>query len=105
LNIETLEKALKQNPKAKALIVQHTLGYPADIEAIASWCKKNKLVLIEDLAHSAFGQLEDGRLLGSFGDAIAFSFGRDKVIDSISGGAVCFKKDVELSALKQQPNY
>ncbi|MBP9131599.1 DegT/DnrJ/EryC1/StrS aminotransferase family protein, partial [Candidatus Saccharibacteria bacterium] len=49
---KTLEKAVKSNPKIKAVIIQNTLGYPCDIVGIEAICKKNGLLLIEDLAHS-----------------------------------------------------
>ena len=43
---------LPQNPVAKALIVQHTFGQPANMEKITAYCQKKKLYLIEDGAHS-----------------------------------------------------
>lgn len=40
MTLSNLKKAYKKHPKSKAVIVQHTLGYPADIEVISKWCEK-----------------------------------------------------------------
>lgn len=79
-------------PKTKALIIQHTFGEPADIEAIQAICKRHKLFLIEDCAHS-LGSTHQGKPVGSFGDAAIWSFGRDKVISSVWGGMVTTNQD------------
>lgn len=89
--VETIERAYKRNSTARVLIIQHTLGIPADIQNIRKWCDEHKIMLIEDLAQSIGGRDERGELLGQHADAIIFSFGRDKIIDSVSGGA-CFVK-------------
>jgi perosamine synthetase len=78
----TLEKAFNKNKKIKAVIVQNTLGDPSDIEEINKMCKKNKAFLIEDLAHSVGGNK---------GDFVTLSFSQDKIIDSVSGGALIIK--------------
>lgn len=90
LSVETLTEGLKQYPQAKAVIVQYSLGQPTDIQAIAKWCREQGLMLIEDLAQS-FGATAMGQPLGSFGDAVVLSFGRDKIVDAVSGGAVVFR--------------
>lgn len=90
---QTLESSLKDNPKIKAVIVQNTLGYPCDIAGIQAVCKKNKLVLIEDLAHSFGLVYDDGREAGTVGDFVMLSFGRDKVVDAVSGGALIAHKN------------
>jgi dTDP-4-amino-4,6-dideoxygalactose transaminase len=90
-SVATLQAAYKKAPKAKAVLIQHTLGYPAEIQKIAQWCHKNKLLLIEDLAQSLGAQDSDGTELGTYGDVVICSFGRDKIIDAVSGGAVILK--------------
>lgn len=91
---KTLGKAVKSNPKIKAVIIQNTLGYPCDIVGIEAICKKNGLLLIEDLAHSFGLVYPDGREAGTVGDMVMLSFGRDKVIDAVSGGALVIKGKV-----------
>jgi len=91
LTVETLSQAYKQAKNVKAVIVQNTLGHPAEMAKLAAWCKKHEVLLIEDLAQS-YGATANGKLLGTFGDAVILSFGRDKVIDAVSGGAVIFRQ-------------
>ena len=75
----------KISPNSKVLIIQHTFGQPADLETILAIAKRHKLFIIEDCAHCLGGEY-NGERLGTFGDASFFSFGRDKVISSVSGG-------------------
>lgn len=81
-----------ENATVKAIIVQHTFGTPADIEVIAALCQEHQVLLIEDCAHS-LGATHNGQLVGSFGDAAIFSFGRDKVISGVSGGMLVVKNE------------
>ena len=85
-----LEK-LQSCDKAKGIIVQNTLGNPVDIKAIEEFAKEHELTIIEDLAHSAGIRYKDGRMAGTVGSACAFSFGKDKSIDTVSGGAVVMR--------------
>jgi len=80
-----LEKKITAN--SKVLIIQHTFGQPAHLHRLMEIARKHHLFVIEDCAHS-LGSEYDGKLTGSFGDASFFSFGRDKVISSVFGGAV-----------------
>ncbi len=51
-NMDPADLKNKISSKTKAVIVQHTFGVPAQIEKIQEICKKNKLILIEDMAHA-----------------------------------------------------
>lgn len=85
---DVLAKAIEKNPSIKAVIVQNTLGNPCDIVGIEKICQRHNLVLVEDLAHSIGARYIDGREVGTVGDFAMLSFGRDKLIDSVSGGAL-----------------
>jgi len=74
-------------PKTKAIVIQHTFGNAADLDKILNIARKHKLLIIEDCAHS-LGSEYRGKKTGTFGNAAFFSFGRDKVISSVSGGIV-----------------
>ncbi|MBP9815345.1 MAG: DegT/DnrJ/EryC1/StrS aminotransferase family protein [Candidatus Levybacteria bacterium] len=87
---EELEKAIKKE-KIKAVIVQNTLGFPCDIVKIQNICKKHQIALIEDLAHSIGSIYKNGKEAGTIGDFTVLSFSQDKVVDSVSGGAVIAK--------------
>lgn len=101
-NLDVVDLEKKVTGKTKAIIVQHTFGIPANIEAIVIFAKKHKLLVIEDCAH-CLGSLYKGKPLGSFGDAAFFSFGRDKVVSSVWGGAAILsaKWKVQSGKLKQ----
>lgn len=90
---EDLEK--KITSKSKVLIIQHTFGFPADIEKLMAIAKTHNLFVIEDCAH-ALGATYQGKQVGTFGDAAFFSFGRDKVISS-TFGAVAITRNKEVA--------
>lgn len=85
MNLADLERKITK--RAKVIIVQHTFGNPANIKEILKIAEKNKLRVIEDCAHSLGGKV-DNRLLGTFGDLGILSFGREKVISGLTGGAL-----------------
>lgn len=88
---ETLQIAIKKNPKIKVLLIQNTLGYPCDIDKIAAFCIEKDIILIEDLAHSIGAVYENGKEAGTVGDFVILSFSQDKMIDAISGGALIIR--------------
>ncbi len=112
LNIDfrLLEKLITSN--TKAIIVQHTFGIPADLDKIKKITQKYKIKLIEDCSH-AIGASYQGKKVGSFGDAAFFSFGRDKVISSVFGGAAVIRSKIRDQKSKMEkiekelkyPNY
>lgn len=97
LDPANLEQAITD--KTKAIIVQHTFGYPADMQSIMKIANKHNIPVIEDCAHS-LGATINSKPVGTFGMAALFSFGRDKMISSVAGG-VAVTSDPELaSAIK-----
>lgn len=88
---EQLENAIRKNPGIRAVIIQNTLGYPAEVEKIAEICQKNKIILIEDLAHSVGAVYGNGIEAGSLGDFVVLSLSQDKIIDAVSGGALIIR--------------
>lgn len=85
LNMDPCDLPKKITSKTRALIVQHTFGVPADMDAIMAFARKHKLLLFEDCAHS-LGARYNEKNLGTLGDGAIFSFGRDKVVSSVFGG-------------------
>ena len=83
-----LAKAYKKHSDIRAVVVQNMLGIPADIKAIESFVTNHGVSLIEDLAHSAGSRYADGREVGTVGDFTMLSFGRDKALDAVNGGAL-----------------
>lgn len=95
----TLRAALA-DVEAKAVIVQNTLGIPTDIDDIMTIAREHNLVVIEDIAHAAGGRYADGREIGTVGDMTMLSFGRDKFLDTVSGGALVIRTEHVPSTLK-----
>ena len=89
-DVKTLTNALSRTP-ARGIIIQNTLGNPVDILEIEQFAKKHNLMIIEDLAHCTGVKYPDGREAGTVGIATVLSFGKDKSIDTTSGGAVIFR--------------
>lgn len=75
------------NEHTKALLPVHFGGQPCRIEEICDVAARQNLAVVEDAAHS-FGASFEGRLLGSFGDATAFSFYATKNLTTGEGGAI-----------------
>lgn len=84
----TLRRTLQSHPDISALIIQNMLGIPADIVEIKKIASEHNIVIIEDLAHSAGARYSDGAEVGTVGQLTILSFGRDKAIDSVNGGAL-----------------
>lgn len=88
---EQLKNILKKNPQIKVVMIQNTLGYPAEVTEIVKICKENKIILIEDLAHSVGTVYKDHIETGKVGDFVVLSFSQDKMIDAVSGGALVIR--------------
>lgn len=86
-NINPASLENKITPKAKILIIQHTFGLPAKLDEILAIAKRHNLKVIEDCAHS-LGARYQGKLTGTFGDIGMLSFGSDKIISCVRGGAL-----------------
>ncbi|MEX1112813.1 MAG: aminotransferase class I/II-fold pyridoxal phosphate-dependent enzyme [Candidatus Andersenbacteria bacterium] len=86
-NLDPASVSERITEKTKAIIVQHTFGIPGPIQELQAIAREHNLLLIEDCAH-ALGGTYNNQPLGTFGDAAILSFGRDKALSSVFGGAV-----------------
>lgn len=89
----------KITSNTKAIIVQHTFGIPGPIEEIVKIAKEKNIIVIEDCAH-AFGAALNNKVLGTFADASIISFGRDKCLSSVYGGACVVKNREQMEKLR-----
>ena len=85
LNVAQLDEAL--SPKTRAITFAHTLGNPADMDAIIAFVDAHDLFLIEDTC-DALGSTWDGKLVGTFSDMATISFYPAHHITLGEGGAV-----------------
>jgi CDP-6-deoxy-D-xylo-4-hexulose-3-dehydrase len=97
--IETTQKTLKEKYGTSLSLIFYTniLGGTGDIKEIAEYCKKNKIMLLEDNCES-LGSEYKGTKLGNFGLASTFSFFIGHHFSCIEGGAVC-TDDKELAEM------
>jgi dTDP-4-amino-4,6-dideoxygalactose transaminase len=76
------------NVNTRAILCVHLYGKPCEMNPIVTICQKYNLKLIEDCAQ-AHGAKYKGRMVGSFGDAGAFSFYPTKNLGALGdAGAV-----------------
>lgn len=69
----------------KVLVIQHTFGMPADLDALAAWATRHGAIVVEDCCH-AFGSRWSGKPVGSFGVAAIYSTQWGKSFSTGQGG-------------------
>jgi len=79
-------------PRTKAVCAVHFAGYPAAVDRLRALCDAHGLALIEDAAHAPSADFE-GRKLGAWGRAGAFSFFSNKVLSCGEGGLLATDDD------------
>ncbi len=73
--------------RTRAIMPVHFAGLPVDLDPLYALAAQHGLRVVEDAAH-AIGTRYRGRLIGSFGDLVVFSFHPNKNMTSIEGGAI-----------------
>jgi len=79
-------------PRTKAVVVVHLAGWPCDMDPILELAAAHGVRVIEDCAQ-AHGATYNGRPVGSFGTAAAFSFCQDKIISTGGEGGMLLLDD------------
>lgn len=88
--------ATPQGRAAKAIIVVHLYGQPADMPSLLSLAKAHGLPVIEDCAQ-AHGAMIAGRAVGTFGDLGCFSFYPTKNLSALGDGGAIIGNDPQLA--------
>jgi len=78
--------------RTKAVTCVHFAGYPAPVDRLSDLCAEHGVTLIEDAAHAPSGAL-NGRRLGTWGKAAAFSLFSNKVLAVGEGGLLLTDED------------
>jgi perosamine synthetase len=105
LDPAAVEQAI--TPRTRALVVVHTFGVPADMNALQSIARRHNLVLIEDACEAIgaeFGQPSNARRAGSFGDLAVLGFYPNKQLTSGEGGAVLTHDPAHAARLRSLRN-
>ena len=106
----TLESIQQRwTPNTRAAVFIHLYGQTADLEALASWCREKRIVLIEDIAQALGAHLPNGAAAGSVGDLSVYSFNPTKILESGGGALLVRSQELvpwleELQATDPLPN-
>jgi len=92
MNIDVNEIRKKITPRTKAIIPVHIGGHPCEMDEIMDLAKEHNLFVLEDAAHAVYTQYK-GKLIGSIGNATAFSFYATKNLATGEGGMVTTDDD------------
>jgi dTDP-3-amino-3,4,6-trideoxy-alpha-D-glucose transaminase len=84
-------------PRTRAILPVHLYGQPADMTAIAKIAAKHDLALVEDCCQAHLATC-DGRPVGTFGVAGAFSFYPTKNLGALGDGGAVLTNDRGLAA-------
>ncbi|HEY8581611.1 MAG TPA: DegT/DnrJ/EryC1/StrS family aminotransferase [Capillimicrobium sp.] len=90
LDPDVVEQAI--TPRTRAVCVVHFAGYPGQVERLRALCDARGIALIEDVAHAPSAHV-DGRKLGTWGLAGAFSFFSNKILSAGEGGLLATDDD------------
>ena len=82
--------------KTKAILPVHLYGHPCDMEAVRRVARAHGLKIIEDCAQ-AFGARYHGAMVGSLGDASAFSFYPTKNLAAFGDAGMVLTNDAGLA--------
>ena len=81
--------------QARAVLVVHLYGHPAAMRPILERARRRGLKVLEDCAQ-AHGARYDGRLVGTFGDAAAFSFYPTKNLGALGDAGAVLSADTSV---------
>jgi len=93
LTLDPDQAAAAVTSRTRALIPVHLYGQPADMSALMAVAKRHRLAVVEDCCQAHLATCQ-GRPVGSFGDAAAYSFYPTKNLGAIGdGGAITTPSD------------
>lgn len=101
LNVDVDTVCAALTPRVRAVIVQHTLGKPAPVDAITAIAREHNAIVIEDCA-LAVGSRDGTRPVGTMADAAVFSMELSKTISSGWGGILVVHDDQLADAARIQ---
>lgn len=89
-----LESALSS--RTKVVLPVHLYGQPADLDSVMDFARQHGLRVLEDAAQ-AHGACYKGRVIGSHGDVVAWSFYPGKNLGCLGDGGAITTDDPELA--------
>lgn len=94
-NVTPASVEVMLTPRTRAVICVHHAGWPCEMDGILALAREHGLAVIEDCAQAHGARYRD-RLVGSFGDAGAWSFCQDKIMTTGGEGGMVTTDDREL---------
>ncbi len=101
LDFDRAALSSKITKETLCVIPNHLFGIPSGIDDIMAICRGKNVFVLEDAAQ-AMGCTDDGRFLGTIGDAGFFSLGRGKSVTCGSGGIIVTNSDPIAAAIKKE---
>jgi 8-amino-3,8-dideoxy-alpha-D-manno-octulosonate transaminase len=92
LTLDPQDVERRITPRTRAILPVHMRGAPAAMDELTTIAERHELVLVEDVCQAA-GATFNGRRLGTFGDAGAFSLQFNKIITTGEGGVLITDRD------------
>lgn len=93
LNLDPTDAARRRTARARAVILPHAFGTPADVETFLAW----GIPVVEDCAQS-LGARRAGRSVGGIGTCAVFSFGATKIMTAGGAGGAVVSRDAGIVA-------
>jgi len=95
--VDLEDAARKISPRTVGFVPVHLYGHPADLPGLQQLCAERSLWLLEDCAQ-AHGAAWQGRKVGTFGRAGAFSFHPSKNLTVLGDGGLLVTDDGDVAA-------
>ena len=99
LNVKADDLIKKITSRTKVIMIINVLGLSPDVKRIRDYCKRKKIILIEDNCESLGAKFEK-KYLGTYGDFGTFSFFYSHQITSGEGGMIVCKNREDYEILK-----
>jgi dTDP-4-amino-4,6-dideoxygalactose transaminase len=97
LTLDPRAAAAAVTPRTAAIMPVHLYGQPADMTAIADVASRHALAIVEDCCQAHLASCE-GKPVGSFGAAAAYSFYPTKNLGALGDGGAVTTKGASLAA-------
>jgi len=107
LNLDPASVEQAITPCTRAIIVVHTFGVPAQMDALEDIARRHNLLIVEDACEAIgaeFGGPRQSRRAGSFGDLAVLGFYPNKQLTTGEGGAVLAHNPAHAERLRSLRN-
>ena len=107
LNLDPEDVERKIGAKTRAILVVHTFGVPAEMDALRTLADRHGLFLIEDACEAIGATFGDGpgtKRVGGFGDLAVLGFYPNKQMTTGEGGAVLVREPAHAERLRSLRN-